>query len=226
MIKKILWLLLLILLLGLLGYFFKPRQTLHVVQLPLPRYDSPVSVEKALRLRQSTRLFEKSSVSIQELSQLLWSAQGIGNRHGYRTSPSAGALFPIELYVLVRRGEGVYPGFYHYIPNKHHLEISTNSIDEEKLFMASYKQSWVKNAPILIVIASDTNRTAQKYHVKAFQYASMESGHVAQNMMLQSVSLGLGIVGVGAFDEQEIKQIFDIHTLDVMYLICIGHPSK
>ena len=207
-------------------YQFIPTEKLiSYIQLPAPHFKSAISVEEAILRRESRRDYKNSPISLEALSQLLWSAQGIRNSAGFRVAPSAGAKYPLELFVIVRHVSNLKPGVYHYQPQFNRLELVQMHYDKSLFNKAALKQTWVRDAPVVIIIASNTKRTAEKYHQYAFRYVLMESGHVAENMMLQAVSLKLGIVGVGGFDDKAVQEIFHLKGLHVLYLICIGNKQ-
>ena len=177
-----------------------------VIKLPEPMLDSKVSVEAALRARKSIRSYQGGDLTLAEVSQLLWAAQGITRKNGMRTAPSAGALYPLELYLVAGQIEQLPVGIYKYrIPGHELVQIS----DEEKrqaLAAAGYGQSCIERGAINIVIAAVYERTARKYGERAVRYVHMEVGHAAQNIYLQAVALELGTVVIGAFDDSRVKK--------------------
>lgn len=180
------------------------------LKLPVPRYSSNVSVEKALLKRRSIREYKNEGLTLKELSQLLWAAQGITDAEGFRTAPSAGALYPLEVYVAVGNVEGINQGIYKYVPDGHKLVKIKGEDVREKLRKAAFCQLCISRAPIDIVFVGAYERTTGKYGRRGIRYVHMEVGHAAQNVYLQAEALNLGTVVIGAFDDEEVKKILGI----------------
>ena len=170
-------------------------------KLPAPSLKGEHSLEQLLAQRRSRREFANTTLILAELGQLLWSAQGITDSQGLRTAPSAGALYPLELYVVAGRVEGLPVGVYHYQPHPHHLRKISDQDIREKLAEAALSQTWMENAAAVIVFAADYARTARKYGQRAERYVHIEVGHAAQNLFLQAEALSLATVVVGAFSD-------------------------
>ncbi len=195
-----------------------------LIPLPEPSHDGAVSLERAIKGRRSTRDFSNKPVPVEELGQLLWAGQGL-TRAGSRAAPSAGALFPLELYALVGLAGGFDPGVYHYLPPKHNLLLIRPGDHRRSLWEVALKQDAVRTAPIIIVIAAVVERTAAKYGRRAERYVDIEVGAAAQNISLQAESLGLGSVLIGAFQDRAAKQVLNLpRDHRVIGLIPIGHP--
>lgn len=182
------------------------------VILPKPRPDSQISVESALRRRRSVREFEKRPLTLSEVSQLLWAAQGFSDPEGKRTAPSAGALYPLEVLVVTGRAGELPAGVYRYRPASHDLRLLAQGDKRPKLAAAALAQDWLADAPVTIVLAAVLARTARKYGRRAERYMHLEVGHAAQNVHLQAVALNLGTVVVGAFDDAEVKRVLSLDT--------------
>lgn len=169
-----------------------------------------MSVEEAIVRRRSIRQYANKPLSLSALSQLLWSAQGItDSNQGLRAAPSAGALYPLELYVAVKRGgvDGLPEGVYHYEPDRHDLtKVKTGDFSSD-LMAATLNQEAVGEAPATIVITAVFRRTKTKYGERGNQYVFQESGHAAQNVYLQATALGLGTVVMGAFSENDVRRV-------------------
>ena len=194
----------------------------NIIKLPAPLYQSSLSVEEAIYLRQSTRDYKNEPLTLEEVSQLLWSAQG-ENKSGSRTAPSAGALYPIEIYLVVKNVKDLANGVYHYLPNSHSLEIYLNDDIVEKLTVAALDQEMIAEAAINIIISGIFERTAVKYGERAEQYVYQESGHVSQNIYLQCESLGLGTVSVGGFDQKAVDQLLGFAEGQMtLYIMPVG----
>jgi SagB-type dehydrogenase family enzyme len=177
-----------------------------VVKLPAPKYDGKVSVEKALHTRRSIREYKDKPLKLAEVSQLLWAAQGITDPLGLRTAPSAGALYPIEVYFVAGNVSGISDGVYKYNPHKNKLVRVMQGDKRSELCSAALNQPCIKNSAAVIILAAVYERTTRKYGERGIRYAHMEIGHAAQNVYLQSVSLNLGTVVIGAFDDNKVKR--------------------
>lgn len=193
----------------------------QVVELPPPAQSSEVSLEESLATRRSVREYSDEPLSPAELSQLLWAAQGETSDSGKRTAPSAGALYPLEVYVVAPDGVS------HYEPDGHRLEIRGTADRRAELMAAALDQEAVGDAAAVFVIAGVEARTAAKYGDRAERYVTLEAGHAAQNLLLQAVVLGLGAVPVGAFDDGAVKALLALPAgHDVLYLVPVGHPRS
>ncbi|MCX8108831.1 MAG: SagB/ThcOx family dehydrogenase [Verrucomicrobiae bacterium] len=177
-----------------------------------------MSVEEAIVSRRSIRSYSGVPLTDDELSQLLWAAQGITDtRRNYRAAPSAGATFPLETYVVTQTG------IYRYDPPRHALEELKTGDLRRKLASAAYEQSFVAEAGATIVFAAVPQRTTQRYGTRGHMYIHMEAGHAAQNVHLQAVALGLGSVPVGAFDDDAVASVLGLPRGQIpLYLIPVG----
>ncbi|TYB31682.1 MAG: SagB/ThcOx family dehydrogenase [Candidatus Mcinerneyibacterium aminivorans] len=176
------------------------------IKLPEPIKKSNVSIEKALENRRSIRSYSSMPVNLEELSQLLWAAQGVTNRKGFRTAPSAGALYPLKLYVVVENVKNLEKGIYMYKPEGHKLIKIKSNTNIEKIYKGALNQQSIKDASVNIIFGADFSVTDKKYRKRGKQYVYQETGHAAQNIYLQSESLNIGTVVVGAFYEEQIKK--------------------
>lgn len=191
--------------------------------LPEPNKDSEVSIEQTLLNRRSVRRYKDEALNLQEISQILWSAQGITSSWGGRTAPSAGALYPLEIYLAVRKAENIEPGVYHYIPQGHKLEKVLNNDVSSELTKSALSQVFIERAPVNLIISGIFSRTTGKYGERGIQYIYMEAGHSAQNVYLQVQSLGLGTVVIGAFNDEEIKNILNLSEHEIpLYIMPVG----
>jgi len=194
--------------------------------LPEPRLRSEVSVEEALLKRRSVREYGNAPLTLEEVSQLLWAAQGITSEWGGRTAPSAGALYPLEVYIVVGNVENLSPGVYKYNPERHELIKVRDDDAREELAEAALSQVWVKEGAIDIVIAAVYGRTTKKYGDRGVRYVHMEAGHAAQNIYLQAATLDLGMVTVGAFHDDRVKEIMSMPEDEIpLYLIPVGRKG-
>lgn len=174
--------------------------------LPPPRVQGRLSLEGALSQRRSLRSFAATPLTAAEAGQLLWAAQGLSNAQGQRTAPSAGATYPLVLYFVAGRIDGVASGVYRYLPQGHRLVAMATGDVRADIAAAALGQSWMRDAPALVVIAAQPARTAARYGARAERYIAIEAGAAAQNLSLQAVALGLGSTLVGAFDEAALRR--------------------
>ena len=200
--------------------------TTQTVQLPESSLSGPVSLEEALAQRRSIRGFSDHPVTLAEIGQLLWAAQGITEpRRGLRTAPSAGATYPLEIVVIVGRAEGLAPGVYRYAPGRHALTPLLQDDQRQSLTRAALNQSALLQAPVTFAVTAVHARTESRYGQRATRYVDMEAGHAAQNLSLQAVALGLGSVVIGAFDDQDVAALLDLPPGEApLYLIPVGRP--
>ena len=157
-------------------------------------------------------------LSLEQISQLAWAAQGQDANSGYRTVPSAGATYPLELFVVT--GDGLFQ----YLPAKHSLEKLTGQDLRAALASAAWGQGFIKTAPLTLVFATQFSRTTKRYGQRGVRYVYMESGHAAQNVHLQAEALGLGSVAVGAFDDTSVSKVLSLPDyLEPIYLVVVGY---
>jgi SagB-type dehydrogenase family enzyme len=192
----------------------------HILELPEPECKGRTSLEEALAARRSVREFTGQPITDRELSQLLWAAQGITSSDGRRTAPSAGALYPLEVWVATASG------FYHYEPHKHRLTQHFERDLRPDIYRSALMQEAILQAPAIFVIAAVYQRMAQKYgEQRTPRYVHMEVGHSAQNLLLEAVALGLGGVVIGAFYDKEVEEVLSLpDDQKPLYLIPVGHP--
>lgn len=193
------------------------------VILPKPDLSGTMSIEQTLQKRRSIRSYSDEPLTLREISQLAWSAQGISDeRSGFRTAPSAGATFPMEIYLLVTGLADVADGVYRYNNREHTLEKKLNGDLRQSLFEVSLRQPSVTNAPVVMVITGVLERTEQRYGQRALRYVYMEAGHVAQNVYLQGVAMDVGTVVIGAFQDEGLSRVMELengeHPLYIMPL--------
>jgi SagB-type dehydrogenase family enzyme len=186
------------------------EHTAGKITLPPPNQTSDTSLEQALVGRRSVRTYRSDPLSLAEVSQLLWATQGITSPDGKRTAPSAGALYPLEIYIMVGNMDGLNPGIYHFMPQTHELVLVLEGDRRNELSEAALDQSSVRDAPVVFIITAIFERTTKKYGDRGIHYVHMEVGSAAQNIYLQAVSLELGTVFIGAFYENDVKQLTQI----------------
>lgn len=180
------------------------------ISLPMPVKTGELPLEQLLQQRRSVRKYQKQSLNLFNVGQLLWAAQGITNAKGFRTAPSAGALYPLELYLVVGNVEGLDPGVYHYDNKKHQLTKISKVDQRKQLARASFFQGWVEDAAVVVTFAAVYERTTIKYGRRGRRYVQIEVGHAAQNLFLQAEALGLGTVVVGAFDDENVATVLQL----------------
>jgi SagB-type dehydrogenase family enzyme len=197
-----------------------------VVRLPAPQKQGLLSVEAALKKRRSIRNFKDVPLALQSVSQLLWAAQGITDKREFRTVPSAGALYPLELYLIAGKTEGLEPGIYQYRPGDHSLHLVTAGDFRQTLCRAALRQDAISQAPVVFLIGAVPARTTGKYGERGIRYVHMEAGHAAQNILLQAVSLDLGGVAIGAFSDHDVGRLLKIDRDTIpLYIVPVGKPQ-
>ncbi len=206
-----------------IAYAFSEEQ----IKLPLPQLEGKMSVEEALARRRSRRVFKDYSLTIEQVSQLLWSAQGITEeRRGFKTAPSAGATYPLDIYLVVGKEKvaDLKEGVYHYNPHPHSLTIILDEDQRKELARACLRQKFIEDAPISLVITAEFSRITNHYGKRGIYYAYMEAGHVGQNVYLQAESLELGTVVIGAFYEEDVSQALNLPDQHIpLYVMPVGH---
>jgi len=193
------------------------------IELPEPRYDGDVSLEESLVRRRSVRDYSGESLALDEISQLLWAAQGITTDWGGRTAPSAGALYPLEVYVIVGDVQDLAAGVYRYNPKEHEIIMTAAGDIRTQLANAALGQTSVKDGAIDLVFTAVYQRTTRKYGDRGIRYVHMEAGHTAQNVCLQATAMGLGAVTIGAFHDEQISSLLNLPSDEVpLYIIPVG----
>lgn len=184
-----------------------PRERGEMIDLPKPDHRGATSIEETIARRRSVRTYSTRALTLKEVSQLLWAAQGITGARGKRAVPSAGALYPLEVYVAVGKVDGLPAGLYHYRPGEHKLRLVRKGDVRVALARAAWRQACVREAPAVLLVAAVYSRTARKYGGRAKRYVHMEVGCVCQNVYLQCEALKLGTVAVGAFSDRAVERI-------------------
>jgi SagB-type dehydrogenase family enzyme len=203
------------------------QSTQAVVHLPEPDSSGKMTVEQALSMRRSVRKFAEQSISMEQLSQLLWSAQGITDKRGLRTAPSAGALYPLELYIVAKNIDGLASGIYKYMPDNRKLTLINQGGKIEELSQAAGNQSWITDAAAVVAITGVYERTAAKYGDRAIRYVNIETGCAAENIYLQATAIGLGTTLVGAFADDKVTDVLGLKIDEYpLALMPVGYPAK
>jgi len=222
--------------LGVIGDLFhsRPKKPLQyknypdakITKLPTPVYQG-ISLEAAIKKRRSVRNYSSKPLTLLKLSQLLFSAQGVTGKlydQSLRTAPSAGALYPFEIYVIANDVESLPQGIYHYAVLNHSLELVKLGDFRKEITDAGLKQEMLGDANATFVLSAIFDRVRHKYGERGFRYVYMEAGHISQNIYLQAVSLGLGSVSVGAFLDEEVNQLIGVDGQNeaAIYLHAVG----
>lgn len=245
LVKRVVWLIILVCLVITAGIIYTRRENNYMpektdnhnsdqkvsktIQLPEPNSSSETSFETAVANRRSQRNFKNKPLSLEQVSQILWSAQGITDKtQNFRAAPSAGALYPLELYLVVK-DQGINDldsGLFHYLPETHSLETVLTRDITNNLANTCLDQTFIGDAPVSLVITAEYARVTNKYGDRGRRYVHMEAGHAAQNVYLQTESLGLGTVTVGAFNDNEIIDLLEIPANhEPLYVMPIGYPN-
>jgi SagB-type dehydrogenase family enzyme len=197
------------------------QTNLQIIPLPEPDLQGTLTLEQTLVQRRSVRQFQNSTLTDAQIGQLLWAAQGVTHPSGLRTAPSAGALYPLEIYAATQ------DGLFRYQPEDHSLERVLDYDPRPDLCQAALGQDSVRDAPLVIIITAVFSRTAQRYgDARTPQYVYLEAGHAAQNIHLQAVALELGSVPIGAFHDDQVSEVMSLPADETpLYLIPVGYPK-
>ena len=202
---------------------FTPEGGEMRIGLPEPRIDGDVSLEESLVKRRSVRDYAGEPLALEEVSQLLWAAQGTTANWGGRTAPSAGALYPLEVYVIVGDVRNLAAGVYRYDPKGHEMAMTAAGDIRAQLASAALGQTSVKDGAIDLVFTAVYQRTTRKYGDRGVRYVHMEAGHAAQNICLQATAMGLGAVTIGAFHDVRVSRLLNLpRDEEPLYIIPVG----
>ncbi len=194
----------------------------NILRLPEPHIDGNYAVEQALQSRRSIRAFKNEPLSLAELSQLAWSAQGVSSPKGYRTAPSAGALYPLELYIFAGGIKGLDAGVYKYDP-RHILRKIIAGDRRTELAGAALDQRFIATAPVVFLFCAIFARITSTYGERGRRYVFMEAGHAAQNICLQAVARGMGTTVVGAFEDDRVASMIALAPNELpIYIVAVG----
>lgn len=203
--------------------------------LPPPQLKGSVTVEQAIAQRRSRRHYRDKKITVEQLSQILWASYGITSRennviskNGLRAAPSAGALYPLEIYVLAGKVEGIEPGTYKYIPQEHKIIRSIDQDIRAKLCVTALKQKMISEAPVVLFYTAVYSRCTKKYGNRGRdRYVCMDLGHSAENVYLQVEALHLGTCAVGAFNDDEVRKVLQLNPEEEpLYFMPIGYYYK
>lgn len=195
----------------------------NAIKLPRPRLKTGVTIEEALRRRRSTRIFPDKEVSVEQVSQLLWAAQGVTGAFNERTAPSAGGTFPLEMYLVAGRIDRLSAGVYKYRFRAHELVRVGETDVRAELAEASLGQDCIRRCAAAAVLTAVYQRTIDEYGERGTRYVHMEVGHVGQNFHLLAGALGLGTVMVGAFDDAAVARVLGLPEEEIpVYIMPLG----
>jgi len=207
-----------------------------MIKLPFPQLKGKVSLEETILRRRSVRRYRREPLDLSQLSQILWSAQGITGTRGFRATPSAGATYPLEIFVVVGE-QGIIgsqakqapaelqAGIYHYEADSHSLSLHKPADLRPGLARATLDQEFIINAPVDIVICALFHRTSYRYGRRGERYVHLEVGHAGENIHLQAVALGLAAVEVGAFHDEEVRTVLGVdEQIKPLYIMPVGKP--
>ena len=190
----------------------------EMLVLPAPEY-TDASIEECMEQRRSVRGYKDKELSLQQLSNVLWAAQGITeDRYEFRTVPSAGATYPLEIFIAKK------DGLYRYVPQSHGLKQESDKDLRQAIAKAALGQGFIAGAGAVIVITAIFDRTTNRYGNRGVYYIYIEDGHCAQNIHLEAVALGLGSVPIGAFRDGELSKVLKLRNEEPLYIIPVGHP--
>jgi len=210
---------------------YKKYPKAEKIELPPPVVQGGPGLWEVMRTRRSVRAYTRDSISLEALSQILWATQGITasiGDHRLRTVPSAGALYPIETYLLINRVAGLEPGLYHYDVESHQLDILKLGDYSREVRAGALDQQIAERASVVFIWSAIFQRSKWKYLQRAYRYIFLDAAHIAQNLALAVEGLGLGSCQIGAIYDDYLNELmgFDISEESVIYLSSVGKPSR
>ena len=198
------------------------------IYLPSPSQQGSISLEEAIARRRSIRQFTSQPISQSQLSQILWAAQGTSDTPWTRTVPSAGATYPLEIFVVCGTNciEQIGEGIYHYNVDSHSLTLHYRGDVRLELARAALEQEFIYEAPVDIVICAIYERTLRRYGTRGERYVHIEVGHAGQNVYLQATALGLATVAIGAFYDEPVREALRLDKqYRPLYIMPVGRPA-
>ncbi len=202
----------------------------HVLQLPEPVAPADMrSLDYALKKRRSIRDYSVKPITLSQLSYLLWASNGVSRKHfgqQFRTAPSAGATYPIETYLVVNNVDGLSKGIYHYAVTSHSLEELISGSFDEAIAEAALNQEMCSEASVVFVWTAVFERSRRRYGQRCYRYIYLDAGHIAENLALAAVAMGLGSCQIGAFYDDEVNNLLNIDGVEesTVYISVVGHP--
>lgn len=209
---------------------YKRYEDVEIIDLPEVDEGKTDSLHEALETRKSVRQYSKESLSLEKLSYLLWASTGVQREERgreFRTAPSAGALYPIETYLVVNDVEDLEKGLYHYRIKEHKLEqLETDNLRDD-IVDAALGQNMCGQAPVVFVWSAIFNRTMWKYQDRGYRYVFMDAGHIAENLALSAASMDLGTCQIGAFFDDQVDDVIGVDGEEEksIYMTVVGHPK-
>jgi len=198
----------------------------HRIRLPSPAGAVPGGLEACLAARRTVRDYSGAPITLEQLSKLVWAAQGVTGVGGLRTAPSAGATYPLKLYVVVSNVEGLAAGVYTYEPDAGELAFIAQGQRRKRLCLAAMGQECVFHSPVALLLVSWEKRIRAEFGDAARKLIAMECGHVAQNVLLEAVALGLGAAGLAKFDADALREVVAFRSDEnPEYLLLAGHAT-
>lgn len=192
-------------------------------KLPVPDKSTPLF--QLLLKRKSVRRFKKEPLKLEEVSKILWATYGLVDKKR-RVVPSAGATYPVEVFMLARDIEGLRPGIYRYIEQEQSLVMVKEGDYSRDLARACLDQSWVEQAPVNVIVVAQYRKTTNWYGERGLRYIYMEAGHIGQNIYLAATEAGLGTVAIGAFYDEEVAELLGLgKEYLVLYIFPLGKPA-
>lgn len=199
------------------------RPDAPAIALPAPALNGGMSLQQCLSTRRSSRNFSPDAVSLDQCSALLWAAQGVTGLGGLRTAPSAGAVYPLRLYLAAANVDGLSTGSYSYDPDLHQLRLLSRGDKRRKLYAAAMGQECVRECALCLLIATDCRRITREFGERGETLARMEAGHAGENFLLQATALGLGAIGLGNIDATILRAALPVPAIEApVYLLLAG----
>ena len=197
------------------------------IVLPGPDRNGGPTLAAALSRRRSVRDYRAGELTLAQIAQLLWAAQGVNEPSGLHTAPSAGALYPLELVLVAGKVSGLRSGVYRYRATHHVLERIAASDQRDRLAGAALGQEWLADSAAVLVLTAIYERTTRKYGHRGKRYVHIEVGHAAQNALLQATALGLATGVIGAFDDAAVAELLSLPATEhALYLVPVGRPAE
>lgn len=197
----------------------------QAIALPPPQLQGTKTLEEVLAHRRTVRTFSAEPITASQVAQLLWAAQGVTSPDGFRTAPSGGGLYPLEIRVLAGKVEGLGSGTFRYLPATHALLPEQTGDQRAKLIEATGHQEWVTQGAAVFLISGVSSRSSVKYERRGVRFTHLEAGHAAQNLLLQAIGLGLEAGTIGGFDDQKVRTALALPAgEEPLYLLVVGYP--
>ena len=212
------------------GFKEMENQMTGEIKLPEASLKGTMSVEEALKKRRSVRSYADKTLSLEQLSQLLWATYGVTSNawgRSLKTAPSAGATYPLEIYLLAGNIKELAPGLYRYSPDNNSLKLEKRGDMRKNIMEAALKQGMLQDAPATVIFSAVFERTTARYGKRGEErYVYMDMGHSAQNLYLQATAMGLGTCAIGAFDDKAMQEVLQLPENEkILYLMPVGYEN-